>query len=208
MPAAITPETVAAASLTESNQASRVLTSGALAVSLTSALVTIARVPSDPTSMPRRSSPISSGAAEPTMITEPSASTTSSASTWLTVEPSARQWGPPELLATFPPIVQAACDEGSGAKCRPSVGGRPGQVEVDDTRAHPGRPVDGVDFVDSVHAGGGENDATVERHRSRRQTGSGSAGDDRDAVAVGDAHHGLDFSGGRSEPRPPSGSPR
>ncbi len=33
--------------------------------------------------------------------------------------PSARQWGPPELLATLPPMVHAACDEGSGAKCSP-----------------------------------------------------------------------------------------
>ena len=40
--------------------------------------------------------------------------------TWLVVAPSARQWAPPELLATLPPIVQADCEEGSGAKARPN----------------------------------------------------------------------------------------
>ena len=47
--------------------------------------------------------------------TEPSASTTSSASTWVAVTPDARQCGPPALVATLPPIVHACCDDGSGA---------------------------------------------------------------------------------------------
>ena len=45
--------------------------------------------------------------------------TTSTASTWAEVTPRARQWGPPLLLATLPPIVQACWLEGSGANCRP-----------------------------------------------------------------------------------------
>ena len=47
--------------------------------------------------------------------TEPSASTTSSASTWVAVTPDARQCGPPALVATLPPMVHACCDDGSGA---------------------------------------------------------------------------------------------
>src|SRR5918993_1435255 len=35
------------------------------------------------------------------------------------VTPSARQWGPPELLATLPPIEHVCWLLGSGAKCRP-----------------------------------------------------------------------------------------
>ncbi len=34
---------------------------------------------------------------------------------WFTVEPWASVWGPPELFATLPPIVQAIWLEGSGA---------------------------------------------------------------------------------------------
>ena len=38
---------------------------------------------------------------------------------WLAVTPSARQCGPPELLATLPPIVHVCWLLGSGAKCSP-----------------------------------------------------------------------------------------
>ena len=51
--------------------------------------------------------------AEPPWV--PSASTTSTASTSAEVTPSARQCGPPTFVPTLPPIVQACCDDGSGA---------------------------------------------------------------------------------------------
>ena len=42
-------------------------------------------------------------------------STTSRPSTWLAVMPWLRQWAPPELKATLPPMVQTDWLEGSGA---------------------------------------------------------------------------------------------
>ena len=35
--------------------------------------------------------------------------------TWLSVTPYLRQWGPPALVATLPPIVLTCCEAGSGA---------------------------------------------------------------------------------------------
>ena len=46
--------------------------------------------------------------------TEPSGSTTSSATMWLVVTPYLRQCGPPAFSATLPPTVQAAWLDGSG----------------------------------------------------------------------------------------------
>ena len=34
--------------------------------------------------------------------------------TWLVVTPCSSLWGPPELMATFPPVVQADWFDGSG----------------------------------------------------------------------------------------------
>ena len=113
------PETVAAASSTEPKASRSVRTAGGLGVSFTRTSVTMPRVPSEPTMTPRRSSPIGSGLGLPSTTTSPSAVTTSTPRTWFTVVPSARQWRPPELLATFPPIVQTDWDDGSGTKYRP-----------------------------------------------------------------------------------------
>ncbi len=41
------------------------------------------------------------------------------ARTWAVVTPCSRQWGPPELLATLPPMVHDCWLEGSGAKWSP-----------------------------------------------------------------------------------------
>ena len=141
--------------------------------------MTTPRVPSEPTTTPRRSRPIGSGAGEPNITTSPSAVTISTASTWLTVEPSARQCGPPELLATFPPMVQAAWEDGSGAKCRPSGVGVSGEIEVDHTGADPCCPVLGVHLVDAVHPGEHDQHRRVRRHRTARQPGPGTPRDDR-----------------------------
>src|SRR5713226_5406260 len=54
------------------------------------------------------------------MVTDPSGSTTSIARTWALVTPYNKQWGPPELLATFPPTEHDCWLDGSGAKCSPS----------------------------------------------------------------------------------------
>ena len=53
--------------------------------------------------------------APPSATTRPSGKTTSRERIYLEVTPYLRQWGPPEFSATFPPIVQALCEDGSGA---------------------------------------------------------------------------------------------
>src|SRR5690606_15454149 len=98
------------------NGARSTLTASGLRVRRTITLVTIPSVPSEPTSAPVRSNPGDSGAGPPVQITSPLGSTTSRPRIWFEVTPYFRQCGPPELLATLPPMVQARCDEGSGAK--------------------------------------------------------------------------------------------
>ena len=78
-----------------------------------------------------------SGSSPPSTATLPSGSTTSRARTWAFVTPSARQCGPPELLATLPPIEQVCWLLGSGAKCRPCGGDGPAEIEVEHARLDP-----------------------------------------------------------------------
>ena len=115
MPAAMMPLTVAPASSIDVKSSSSVRTTGGSGVSRTAMRVAMPMVPSLPTKHPRRSRPGWSGARPPSIATEPSASTTSIASTWVAVTPDARQCGPPALVATLPPMVHACCDDGSGA---------------------------------------------------------------------------------------------
>ena len=77
---------------------------GGSGVSLTHTFVVTPSIPSLPTNTPRRSRPSGSGSSPPRTVTVPSGSTTSRAMMWAFVTPSARQCGPPELLATLPPI--------------------------------------------------------------------------------------------------------
>jgi hypothetical protein len=115
IPAPIVPLTVAAASSTEPNAQSIVAIAGGFGMSRTATRVAMPMVPSEPTKQPRRSKPGVSGSRPPSRAVSPSGSTTSTASTWALVTPAARQCGPPALVATFPPIVQACCEDGSGA---------------------------------------------------------------------------------------------
>ena len=71
--------------------------------------------PSEPTNSPVRSGPTSSTLSPPSRTTSPSGSTTSKPSTWFAVIPWRKQWAPPELKATLPPIVHTDWLEGSGA---------------------------------------------------------------------------------------------
>ena len=77
--------------------------------------VTSPNMPSDPTIKPIRSKPSGSGPWCERSITSPSASTTIMPNTCRVVAPCLKQWGPPELFATFPPNVHAAWLDGSGA---------------------------------------------------------------------------------------------
>ena len=114
-PAAMMSRTAAPAEVTEGKSTRIVRTAGGLRVSRTHTFVTTPRVPSPPTMNPRRSYPGGSGAAPPTVSTSPSGSTISTPRMCCEVTPDARQWGPPALVATLPPMLQAAWLEGSGA---------------------------------------------------------------------------------------------
>ena len=120
IPDAITALTVFAASRTLENDASSVRTAVGFGVTRTATRTAMPSVPSPPTNAPRRSRPGGSGSSPPRRAIEPSGRTTSIASTWAFVTPYARQCGPPELLATLPPMVQTCWLEGSGAKWKPS----------------------------------------------------------------------------------------
>ena len=69
----------------------------------TNILVTVPRVPSDPTRRLSSSGPASS---RENRSREPSGITASSARIWWVVTPYLRQRGPPEFSPTFPPSVQ------------------------------------------------------------------------------------------------------
>ena len=93
---------------------------------------------------------------------------------WALVTPSARQCGPPELLATLPPIEHVCWLLGSGAKCSPWAATARRQVEVEHARLDP-RPAAGrVDAEDAVHLGGRDDDrarpAAPRRRRDRCPT--------------------------------------
>ncbi len=77
--------------------------------------VTTASVPSLPITSDSRSTSGESQASPPSVITRPSASTATTPSVWFSVTPYLRQWGPPALVATLPPMVLTCCDAGSGA---------------------------------------------------------------------------------------------
>src|SRR5690606_6447004 len=77
--------------------------------------VTTPRVPSDPTTSPVRSRPVTPFAVRwPVRMTSPPGSTTSRAVTQSAVTPYLRQHRPPAFVATFPPMVHVSVDAGSG----------------------------------------------------------------------------------------------
>src|SRR6266850_8266588 len=75
--------------------------------------------PSLPANSPHQSGPTFSRLGPPHSTTSPVANTAFNPRTWLEVIPYFRQWAPPELKATLPPMVQIDWLEGSGAKCKP-----------------------------------------------------------------------------------------
>ena len=114
MPLAMTAETASPAVRSESKSASCVRIARGTGSRRTVMRVAMPKLPSEPTNSPTRSGPHGSPPGLPSSTTRPSASTTSSASTWFAVTPYLRQCGPPEFSATLPPMVQAVWLEGSG----------------------------------------------------------------------------------------------
>ncbi len=115
MPAPMMADTVSPASSTESKPNSTGCAPSAARRMRTVASVTMPSCPSDPTTRPSRSSPPASMCWPPMSTTVPSTSTMRTPSTLLVVTPYFRQWAPPEFIAMLPAMVQASCDEGSGA---------------------------------------------------------------------------------------------
>ena len=98
-----------------SNAASRQVTASGSGVSLTTILVAMPSVPSDPVNAPSRSYPGEAPVPSPSQTSSPSGVTISSPVTWCTVNPCFRQCAPPEFSATLPPTEQTTWLDGSGA---------------------------------------------------------------------------------------------
>ena len=117
MPLEIIELTAIAPACTELKPTTIVETCGGFCRRRTSMAVAIPNIPSLPMNAPRRSNREFS---ESKTHTSPDGSTTSRERMCAEVTPSDRQCGPPELFATFPPMVQLCWLEGSGAKCKPN----------------------------------------------------------------------------------------
>ncbi len=115
MPLAITADTASPAVRSALKSASSVRMARGTGSRRTLIRVAIPKLPSEPTNRPTRSGPHASPPGLPSSTTCPSASTTSSSSTWVAVTPYLRQCGPPAFSATLPPMVQALWLDGSGA---------------------------------------------------------------------------------------------
>ncbi len=111
---------MAAHASTLSKPNSMVRTAGGTGTMRTQTWVTTPRVPSLPTTTPRRSRPAASGPSAPMRSSDPSGMTMSSASTCALVTPYARQCGPPAFVLTLPPIDDVCWLDGSGAKVNPA----------------------------------------------------------------------------------------
>ena len=145
-------------------------------------------------------SPGWSGSRPPSRATEPSARTTSTASTCADVTPDARQCGPPALVADVAAdrarllrrrigrVVQAEVARPRGDRSRLST---PGST-------HATRSI-GVDLEDAVHLGRDDDDRVVERRRAAGEAGAAPPRHERPVVTGRDAHGGRELFGRRGE---------
>ena len=115
MPAAIMSLTVWPAACGESNAASNVCTTSGRLTMRKMTFVATPSVPSDPTKTPVDRIPASQALRSQAGQVRRWATPLPAPSVCVTVKPYFRQCAPPEFSATFPPMVQTDCDEGSGA---------------------------------------------------------------------------------------------
>ena len=73
-----------------------------------------------------------------------------------------------------------------GREVEPVPGQRPGEVQVDDPRLHPGHPVHGVDLQDPVHLGGHDHHRVAHGHRPTGEARPRAPGHERAPVAASD----------------------
>ena len=134
---------------------------------------------------------------------------------WASVTPSARQCGPPELLATLPPIEHVCWLLGSGAKCRPwpATARRAGRGSARRARPTPVAATGRRDS-DAVHLRRRDDDRArpaARRRRPGRCPTRGRRTARRGGAAI--AHARLDLGGRhagstRRPPRPPCATRR
>ena len=115
MPAATMRPTAPAQRETSSKPAISSSTRSGSGTSRTVTSTTTPSMPSDPVTSGSSDRPGASPSAEPIVTISPSQVARRTSSRLWTVRPYFRQCTPPEFSATLPPIVQATCDEGSGA---------------------------------------------------------------------------------------------
>ncbi|MNT49822.1 hypothetical protein D3C72_1866980 [compost metagenome] len=115
MPAAITLATALPPVTTSPNEAMMTRAVAGFGISFTVTSVTMPSMPSEPMKTASRSRPGESRHSPPSSSTSPAMVTTRTRNTLCTVKPYFRQCTPPEFSATLPPMLQAICDEGSGA---------------------------------------------------------------------------------------------
>jgi hypothetical protein len=75
------------------------------------------------------------------------------------------------------------------------------KVEVDDARADPHRPADGVDLTDGRESGENDKETWADWHRPTGETCPCSTGHDGDSVLVGQSDYRGNFLGGLWEDR-------
>jgi hypothetical protein len=114
-PAAMMSDTAWPPSAVEEYAASSVCTTSGSGISLTTILVTMPSVPSEPVNAPSRSYPVVTPVPSPSQVSSPDGVTISRPVTWCTVNPCLRQCAPPEFSATLPPTEQTTWLDGSGA---------------------------------------------------------------------------------------------
>ena len=109
--------------------------------------------------------------------------------------------GPPELVATLPPMVQAPWLDGSGAKCQPCGLDVVGEPEVDDARLDDGEAIAIIDFEDALHARKRNDHAAADRQTAAGQAGAGPARQERHVQlnASADDLHDLFGGGGKDD---------
>src|ERR1700758_36314 len=120
MPAPMMSDTAWPPSAVVAYAASRVCTTSGSGISLTTILVTMPSVPSEPVNAPTRSYPDATPVPSPSQVSSPAGVTISSPVTWCTVNPCLRQCAPPEFSATLPPTEQTTWLDGSGAENSPN----------------------------------------------------------------------------------------
>ena len=95
--------------------------------------------------------------------------------------------GPPEFVATLPPIVQAPGSTGRGVVIAGPLE-RVGEPDIDHARLHHGVAVAEIDLQDLLHPREHDHHAAADRQAAAGQAGAGPARQERHVVSVAEPH--------------------